>query len=359
MAFAGDRIVVHYVENVQSRIRVFSRTGQPVRDVTLPALGAIDGLSAQPGRGHRRVAMTFSSFFYAPSLLVFDVDADLAPERVDQVATDVDPAAYELEQESVPSRDGTPINVYWMAKRGVVAHDGTAPVLLTGYGGFNVSLLPGFSRSALYWLERGGVYASANLRGGAEFGEAWHRAGMFEKKTNVFDDFEAVIRWLTTSRISNPDRIAISGGSNGGLLMGAMITRAPGTFRAAAAHVGLYDMVRYHRFPPAELWTSEYGDPDEADALAYLLAYSPYHRVVNQTAYPAVLVTTADHDSRVHWAHSTKFAARLQEATSSDRPIYFHMERQVGHGAGTPVSEIIQRYVRQYTFLMDQLGMNR
>jgi prolyl oligopeptidase len=356
VTMAGDRLVLHYVENVRSRIRVLEADGRVVRDVELPALGAVDNVSGQPGRRSTRVAMTFSSFFWAPSLLAFDVATDAAPTRLDQVRTDVDPNAFELHQDAARSRDGTPINVYWMSKRGL-ARDGRLPVLLTGYGGFNVNLLPSFSRHALYWLERGGVYAVANLRGGAEFGEEWHRAGMFEKKTNVFDDMEAVIRWLSSSGISSPDRIAITGGSNGGLLMGAMITRCPDAFRATVAHVGLYDMVRYHRFPPAELWTTEYGDPERPDALRWLHGYSPYHNVRERTAYPAILITTADHDSRVHWAHSTKFAAALQEATSSDRPIYFHMERQVGHGAGTRITDVIRRYVRQYTFVEHELGM--
>jgi prolyl oligopeptidase len=230
-------------------------------------------------------------------------------------------------------------------------------VLLTAYGGFNVALLPSFRRNALYWIERGHVYAVANLRGGSEYGETWHRAGNLENKERVFEDMEAVTRWFTSSQISAPQYIAITGGSNGGLLMGAMITRAPETFRATATYVGLYDMIRYHHFPPAELWISEYGSADEAEQFSYLHAYSPYHRVVPETDYPAVLVETADHDSRVFWGHSTKFAARLQEATASRLPVYFYMERQVGHGAGTRLSDTVRRYVRMYTFIESQLGL--
>ena len=231
--------------------------------------------------------------------------------------------------------------------------DGTARVLLGGYGGFNVSLLPGFQRNALYWIERGGVFAVANLRGGGEHGEAWHRAGNLENKERVFEDFEAVIRWLgTESGISSPDRVAITGGSNGGLLMGAMITRCPDAFGATVSGVGLYDMLRYHQFPPAELWITEYGSAEDETQFGWLHAYSPYHRVQDGTDFPAVLITTADHDTRVHWAHSTKFTARLQEASRElDPNIYFFMVRQAGHGAGTPLSAIVERYVRLYAFV--------
>ena len=187
-------------------------------------------------------------------------------------------------------------------------------MLINGYGGFDVSLLPEFTRSALYFLERGGIYAVANLRGGGEFGEAWHRAGMLENKPHVFEDFEAVIRWFAQSGISQPERIAITGGSNGGLLVGALMTRAPDAFRAAASYVGLYDMLRYRCSRRPQLWTSEYGDPNEPEAARYLYGYSPYHHVTPGTRYPAALIETADHDTRVFCGHSTKFAARLQEA---------------------------------------------
>jgi prolyl oligopeptidase len=173
----------------------------------------------------------------------------------------------------------------------------------------------------------------------------------------VFEDFEAVIRWFSSSGISNPARIAITGGSNGGLLMGAMLTRAPATFAAAAAYVGLYDMLRYPQFPPAAVWISEYGDPNDPEMARYLLSYSPYHNVRDHTAYPAVLIETADHDTRVFWGHSAKFAARLQTANSGDKPIYFYMERAVGHGRGTGVADLVQRYARQYAFLRAALGM--
>lgn len=352
-SLAGDRFVLHYVDDVRSRLRLVDLRGRDGVEVELPMRGEIGRLSASASGS--LVAFEFSSYLQAPALYTFDA-ATPAPTRVDQVEAQVDFSDLELELVRVPSEDGTEIPVHLVHRRGM-QRDGSNPVLLTGYGGFNVSLLPSFARNALYWMERGGVYAVANLRGGSEFGEEWHRAGNLDNKENVFEDMEAVLRWLSSSGISRPERIAITGASNGGLLMGAMITRCPDAFAVAATYVGLYDMVRYHRFPPAELWVSEYGSAEDAEQLRWLHAYSPYHRVREGTAYPAVLVETADHDSRVYWGHSTKLAAALQEATSSERPIYFYMVRQVGHGAGTRRSDIADKYARMYTFIESQLGM--
>ena len=352
-ALLHDAIAVHYIEDVHSSVRMFDLKGRAQGEVSLPARGSVDSLSGD--RHGDRLALTFSSYFYPPTLLRYDVRSR-ALARTYQVASDLDAGAYVLDQTSVASADGTPINVYYVHKS-VLPHDGNNPVLVYGYGGFDVSLLPTFTRSALYFIERGGIYAVANLRGGGEFGEAWHRAGMFGDKPHVFQDFEAVLRWFGSSGLSRPERIAITGGSNGGLLVGALVTRAPATFRAAAAYVGLYDMLRYTLFPPAELWTSEYGDPHEPEAARYLYAYSPYHHVQGGERYPAVLVETADHDTRVHYAHSTKFAARLQDAQTAPYPIYFYMERAQGHGHGTPLHELVRRYARMYGFLEHELGM--
>lgn len=349
----ADRLIVQSIDDVRARVRVYGLDGREEPEVALPTRGSVDGLGADTTSA--RVAYVFSSYFVPPTLFTYDVRRHTTT-TLDHVTSDFDPSAYELTQEHVPSADGTPINVYLVHRRGLV-RDGHNPVLLTGYGGFNVSLYPGFTRNALYFLERGGVYAVANLRGGAEFGEDWHRAGNLLQKKHVFEDFEAVIRWLSTSRVSNPARIAITGGSNGGLLMGAMLTRCPDAFRAAATYVGLYDMVRYDRFPPAELWVTEYGSSADPEQLRYLLSYSPYHNVHAGTAYPSVLVETADHDSRVFWGHSTKFAAALQEATSSANPIYFYREREVGHGAGTGLSDLVRRYERMYAFIEHELGV--
>lgn len=358
-ALSSDRLVVSRLENIVSRIRTYRLDGTPLGELTLPGEGSAAGVEADPLRD--TVTVVYSSLVTPPTVLVGRLRAALptapvALTPVDTARTDAPLDQLVLSRASVPSADGTAINVFYVHRRGI-AMDGTNPVLLYGYGGFNVSLTPSFRRDPLYWVERGGVYAIANLRGGAEFGEAWHRAGHRENKHHVFEDMEAVTRWLSTSGLSRPDRIALQGGSNGGLLMGAMLTRAPDTFRAAVSSVGLYDMVRFHRFPPAEIWTSELGDPEQADAFRWLYAYSPYHRVRDGVAYPAVWIETADHDTRVHWAHSTKFAARLQDATSSDRPVFFHMQRGMGHGSATLRSEQLRTLVRVYTFLEDQLAM--
>ena len=349
-----DRIVVHSIDDIASRVRVYRLDGQPDGEIELPGRGEIFGFDGDAETG--RMAIGFSSFVHPPQLFTWTTrQRTLAP--VDQVETDFDFASVALSQARVRSADGTEINVYYAHPR-EMPRDGSNRVLLTGYGGFNVSLLPGFQRNALYWVERGGVYAVANLRGGGEHGEEWHRAGNLANKERVFEDFEAVIRWLGgESNISRPERIAITGGSNGGLLMGAMITRAPDAFAAAASYVGLYDMLRYHRFPPAELWITEYGSADDAAQLPWLHGYSPYHRVRDGVTYPAILITTADHDTRVHWAHSTKFAARLQEATGEPDPsVYFHMEQQQGHGAGMRRSDSVARYVRLFSFIERFVG---
>ena len=361
-ALVGDQLAIHYVADVRSKLVLARRDGSASAEVALPGTGAIGTLAGESG--HPLLAFVLEGYLRPPTLLTIDVTT-LGPRLSEgllagvtreayRVEADFDFDAYEERRVKVRSADGTEIPVTLIHRRDVQR---PARTILYGYGGFNVSLLPALSRSALSWIERGNVYAVANLRGGAEFGEAWHRAGMRENKQRVFEDFEAAIAWLAESGVSTPDRIGITGGSNGGLLMGAMITRVPERFGAAASYVGLYDMVRYHRFPPAELWISEYGSADESrEQLDWLLAYSPYHRVVAGTRYPAVWLETADHDSRVHWAHTTKLAAALQEATSSNRPIYFWMERQVGHGAGTRTSDAVEKYVRMYTFFERELA---
>jgi prolyl oligopeptidase len=351
-AAAGEHLLVHVIDDVRSRLVQHALDGRMVTEVALPARGSVSSLA--DASGGERFAFGYSSYLHAPALFALDAGA-AHPQMVDAAQHDLGLDRYELRMARVRSADGTLVPVQLVHARGLEP-TGDHPVLLTGYGGFNLPLLPSFSRNALYWIERGGVYAVANLRGGSEYGQAWHQAGALANKPRVFEDFEAVLEWLTTSGLSRPDRIVITGRSNGGLLMGAAITRAPHAFAAAATYVGLYDMVRYHRFPPAELWVSEYGDPDDPEDLQTLHGYSPYHQVRDGTAYPAVLVEAADHDSRVHWAHSTKFAARLQEATRSDAPVYFYLQQELGHGAGTRLSDLVDEYARMYAFFDSVLG---
>lgn len=350
--FSTRWVVTHAIEDMQSKLALRDPDGKLIGEVALPTRGSIDALDISPTG--TRIAFLWSSFFHPPTLYSYDASTRTLTALY-QVQHDLDTAALVLERAHVRSADGTLVHVHFMHRRDL-PHDGHAKVLIEGYGGFDVSLLPELRRSALHFVERGGIYAVANLRGGGELGEAWHRAGMLENKHRVFEDFEAVIRFFTESGASNPKRIAITGGSNGGLLMGAMLTRVPETFAAAVSYVGLYDMLRYPLFPPAALWTSEYGDPADPALARYLHGYSPYHRVQDGTAYPAALIETADHDTRVHWAHSTKFAARLQDATHSARPVYFYMEKSVGHGAGTGLTDLVRREARKHAFLTEVLG---
>jgi prolyl oligopeptidase len=235
--------------------------------------------------------------------------------------------------------------------------DGNRPVYLTGYGGFNISMAPAFSRSLMLWLERGGIVAVPNLRGGGEYGESWHQAGMLGTKQNTFDDFIAAAEWLIASGYTRPKWLAAAGGSNGGLLMGAVLTQRPDLFRAMVIQVPLLDMLRYHRFLLARLWIPEYGDPDDPESFRWLRAYSPYHNVRDGVPYPAVLLATAESDSRVDPMHARKMAARLQAATGSERPVLLRLESRAGHGAGKPLSKVLDELTDTWTFLFREIGL--
>jgi prolyl oligopeptidase len=258
------------------------------------------------------------------------------------------------------SKDGTKIPMFVVNKKGI-EKNGRNPTLLTGYGGFNVSLTPAFSRSMYLWMEHGGIYAVANLRGGSEFGEDWHRAGMLDKKQNVFDDFIAASEFLIAEKYTDKDHLAISGGSNGGLLMGAMITQRPDLFRAVVCAVPLLDMLRYQNFQIAKLWIPEYGSADDAVQFDWLYAYSPYHHVKRGQEYPAVLFMTGDTDTRVDPMHAKKMAALMQaeakNGDSKDKPILLGIETKAGHGQGKPVTKQIEESTDMYSFLFWQLGV--
>jgi prolyl oligopeptidase len=254
------------------------------------------------------------------------------------------------------SKDGTVVTAFVVHQKGV-ARDGKAPALLGGYGGFNIPQLPAFNRTVYAFLERGGVYVLSNLRGGAEYGEAWHRAGMLESKQHVFDDQIAVAERVIALGLTSKERLAITGGSNGGLLVGALVTQRPDLFRAAICNVPLLDMLRYQRFLIAKLWIPEYGTAQDPKQFPWLRAYSPYHHVVEGTAYPATMFLTAESDSRVDPLHARKMAARLQAATSSERPILLRVESKAGHGAGKPRSKQIEELADQYTFLFHELAI--
>jgi len=351
---AKDRIVLQKLENVSNALRIFKLTGAPAGEVKLPDVGVVESLANEVGS--TRLAFVFNSFFYPPALSTFDAATEAPAAAVAaKIEAPIDPAAYEMHQVEYPSYDGTMVNMFIVHKKGL-AKDGQRQTLLYGYGGFQVNMTPYFSRRVLTWIARGGVYAVANIRGGGERGEAWHQAGMKEKKFQVFEDFEYAMRYLIRDGYTNPGRLVIEGGSNGGLLVGAMMVRAPHLFAVALGSVGLYDMIRYTGFPPGEMWAPEYGTAAKPEDAGYLYGYSPYHQVMDGVAYPAFYGDTADTDNRVHWMHTAKFVAALQHATTNCAPILFHIDRRAGHGQGKGKSDVAKEYVDKFTFVYSIVG---
>ncbi len=349
----GGQIVAHFTKDVSSRLAVFSGDGHKVRDLALPTLGTIDRVSGR--HDGKEAFFGFSSFTVPPTVYRYDLKSGKT-EVWERVKTDIDLSGLEVKQVFYSSKDGTRVPMFLVHRKGLRL-DGMNPTLLYGYGGFNVSETPAFMRSSVLWLERGGVFAQASLRGGAEYGESWHRAGMLDRKQNVFDDFIAAAEWLIRNSYTSPERLAIKGGSNGGLLVGAALTQRPDLFRAVVCEVPLLDMLRYQNYQIARLWIPEYGSAESADAFRWLYAFSPYHHVKPGTAYPAVLISTADSDSRVDPMHARKMAARLQAATSSERPVLLRTETRAGHGVGKPLSKLIDEATDAWTFLFWELGL--
>jgi prolyl oligopeptidase len=353
VAVTRDALALSYLERATSRLRLAMLDGGGMRELELPVIGSVYGWGAE----HDGTELLYGFHSYAAPPGVYRVDLASGETALwERVETDVDPARFEVAQHTYPSRDGTPISMFVVSPRGL-ARDGSAPVYLTGYGGFNVSMTPGFSRSLLLWLEHGGVVAIPNLRGGGEYGERWHQDGMLAKKQNTFDDFVAAAEWLVREGWTRPDRIAAAGGSNGGLLMGAVLTQRPDLFRAVVVQVPLLDMLRYHRFLIARLWIPEYGDPEKPGEYAWLRAYSPYHHVRDGERYPAVLLATAESDTRVDPMHARKMAARLQAATASGHPVLLRLEAKAGHGAGKPLNKILDELTDTWSFVFDELGV--
>jgi prolyl oligopeptidase len=372
-AVFGGKLFAQYEQNATSQLKLFDLDGKKLSDVDLPAIGTVFGSS---GRWDRDEAFFgFQSFTTPPAIY----RVELKPIRVETKSTgpagdtigvtsiwtkvdapSIDPTRYEVNQEWFKSKDGTRVPMFIVQKKGV-QKNGKNPTLLTAYGGFNVSLTPSFSRTAYLWMEHGGIYAVANLRGGAEFGEDWHRAGMLERKQNVFDDMTAAAEHLIAEKYTDKNHLAIQGGSNGGLLMGAMITQRPDLFRAVICQVPLLDMLHYQDFQIAKLWIPEYGTSENAEQFKWLYAYSPYHHVKPGTEYPAILFMTADTDTRVDPMHAKKMAAEMQaqakNGTSRNRPILLRIESKAGHGAGKPVTKQIEEFTDIYSFLFWQLGL--
>ena len=349
----NNQFVLDYLKDARSQIKIYDLNGSFVREVELPGIGSAGGFNGK--REDRETFYTFTSFTTPTTIYRYDMQTGES-QLFRQPQVDFNPDDYQTQQVFYPSKDGTKIPMFITHKKGIEL-DGNNPTYLYAYGGFNISLTPSFSVSNLVWLEMGGIYAVANLRGGGEYGEAWHQAGMKENKQNVFDDFIAAGEWLIEQKYTNKDKLAIAGGSNGGLLVGACITQRPDLFAAAIPAVGVLDMLRFHKFTIGWAWCSEYGSPDNNEDFKTLYAYSPLHNLKSGTNYPATMITTADHDDRVVPAHSFKFAAALQAAHQGDNPVLIRIETKAGHGAGKPTTKIIEEAADKWGFLVANLGM--
>jgi prolyl oligopeptidase len=343
----GDRLAVAYLHHAHSRLAVFELDGRHVVDVALPGIGSIVEMTGR--RSDAELFLTFASFASPPIVLAVRM-ADGAVREAQRPSLAWDPEDYISEQVFVTSDDGTQVPLFLTHRRDVVPN-GDVPTLLHGYGGFHITYGPGFKPEWLAWMERGGLFALASLRGGGEYGKAWHDAGRLENKQNVFDDFAACLRWLAGSGWTWAERIAISGRSNGGLLVGATIAQHPELFGAALAEVGVMDMLRFHKFTIGWGWTSDYGSADDPDQFRTLFAYSPLHNIMPGATYPPTLVTTGDHDDRVVPGHSFKFAAALQAAQAGDAPVIIRIDTDAGHGVGKPVGKLIDERADVLTFL--------
>jgi len=350
-----DVFVAHSMHDAHSRLRLFALDGRFLKDVALPTLGAVASISGE--RKDDQMFYAFTSFLYPTTIFRYDFTAGTS-SVFKAPAIDFDPSGYETSQVFYASKDGTRVPMFVTHKKGIKL-DGSNPTYLYGYGGFDISLTPSFSVSLLAWLELGGVYAVPNLRGGGEYGEDWHQAGMHEKKQNVFDDFIAAAEYLIAQGYTTPAKLAIGGGSNGGLLVGAAITQRPELFGAALPAVGVMDMLRFHKFTIGWAWVTEYGSADSAAQFPYLYKYSPLHNLRAGTRYPATLITTADHDDRVVPGHSFKFAATIQAAQAGPKPVLIEIETKAGHGAGKPTSKVIEEQADRWAFLVKNLGMVR
>ncbi len=352
-SLVGDHFVVQYLRDATSAVTIYDIAGKQVREVELPALGSVSGF-----RGRQNDPETFFLFTnYTTPGTIYRYDVRTGARSVfREPKVDFNPSDFESKQVFYTSRDGTRVPMMLVYKKGLKL-DGNNGTILSGYGGFNIPLTPGFGVTTVAWLENGGVYAVANLRGGGEYGRDWHEAGRMDRKQNVFDDFIGAAEWLIANKYTSPDKLAIRGGSNGGLLVGAVMTQRPELFAAAVPAVGVLDMLRYHKFTIGWAWVPEYGSADDAEQFKTLLAYSPLHQLRSGVRYPATLITTGDHDDRVVPAHSYKFAASLQDVQAPDRPALIRIETRTGHGAGTPTTKQIEAAADVLAFLMAELKM--
>lgn len=355
VSFVGNILVCEYLQDAKTAVKMYAPNGGFIRELKLPGIGTAGGFGGK--RTDTETFYTFTSFTTPPSIYRYDLLTG-QNKLLRQAKVMFDPSQYTVQQVFYPSKDGTKIPMFLAHKKNLKL-DGTNPTLLYGYGGFNISLTPGFSISRIQWMEMGGVLAVANLRGGGEYGETWHRAGTKLHKQNVFDDFIAAAEWLIAEKYTAPKKLAIQGGSNGGLLVGACMTQRPDLYGACLPAVGVMDMLRFQRFTAGRYWVDDYGSSDNADEFAALVKYSPYHVLLRNgpTVYPATLVTTADTDDRVVPGHSFKFIAALQAMQKGPAPVLARIETRAGHGAGKPTSKAIEEVADQWAFLVKTLGM--
>lgn len=348
----GGKIVATYMQDAANHAYFYNLDGTLDSEINLPTLGSV-GFS---GRREDNIAFySFTSFTFPSTIYKLDINTKKS-ELYQQIELDFDFDNYETKQVFYQSKDGTKVPMFIVHKKGLKL-DGNNPTYLYSYGGFNISMNPSFSTSRLMFLENGGVYAMPNIRGGGEYGEAWHKAGMLDKKQNVFDDFIAAAEYLIKEGYTSPSKLACAGGSNGGLLIGAVINQRPDLFKVAIPQVGVMDMLRFHKFTIGYYWAVEYGSSDDAEQFKYLYKYSPLHNIKSGLNYPATLVTTADHDDRVVPAHSFKYIATLQEHYKGENPVLIRIETKAGHGAGKPTSKIIEEVADLWGFVFYNLGI--
>jgi prolyl oligopeptidase len=353
VSFINNQFVLNYLQHAATAIKIYDTNGKFVRDVKLPGIGSAGGFGGR--RNYTETFYGFSSYNAPPTIYRYDMKTGKST-LFRQANVKFDGSAYEVKQVFYPSKDGTKVPMFLTYKKGTKL-DGSNPTLLYGYGGFNIASTPGFSVGRVAWLEMGGIYAVACIRGGSEYGKDWWKGGSRLNKQNVFDDFAYAGKWLIENKYTSTPKLAIQGGSNGGLLVGAVLNQNPELFGAAVPQVGVMDMLRFDKFTIGWAWRSDYGDPTNADDFKAMYAYSPYHQAKPGTKYPPTLVTTADHDDRVFPAHSFKYTAAMQHAQAGDAPVLIRIQTRGGHGAGLPTALQIEQQADIYAFLVKALGM--
>jgi prolyl oligopeptidase len=355
VSILGGKIVAEYLQDASNHVYTYDFTGKKLAEVELPAIGTVGGFSGD--KDDNEAFYTFTSFTFPPTIYRYDV-AQNKSEVFRKTEVNFNPEDYVSEQQFYTSKDGTKVPMFITYKKGL-KKNGKNPTMLYGYGGFNISLNPSFSVARIPFLEQGGIYVVANIRGGGEYGEKWHKAGTKMQKQNVFDDFIGAAEYLIAQKYTSPEKLAINGGSNGGLLIGACMTQRPDLFAVAIPEVGVLDMLRYQKFTIGWAWATDYGTSEESkEMFEYLKAYSPLHNVKEGVKYPATMVMTGDHDDRVVPAHSFKFAATLQHANTGNYPSLIRIDTKAGHGAGKPIAKVIEAQADMWAFVMYNLGMN-